>query len=988
MGLLLSFFSLFLFAASASTTEDLRGTIWFVYPADVTLYGSVHDVNNLSDNSFRAQVCWDDPTYTNNCDQPVLANTNQYPQSPCTGNGCTGFHYLIPIGAVGSVNPRDGKPHLMYIKALSNANPGAGDKPVNGSPWPFTFKNGVVAPMWAPNAETSPSRLQPSQLAIVANRQDPYSVGSNGNVVCTINGVAIKDDGVAGYYSLRHKVPCANISVVSIAVSPFISQAAFNASIVPTLQAFSPSLQAIALAWVEPSYVTFVTGSFKPMSISAAVANGGLIAGQACYVGDSFNFLAQGPINPYFNTTSQAPFTDFNIRPTMMIVGETCASCTPTNNYSSAWVADFPTAKTVIDAAISASDTDPAGGNIDWALTADLVRSETAVMVSPLELGNGISPYANAQILGSRSAPYSLDVSSKNILLYANGAPHWNYSSPSFLPGAGIGYAVTSTSGSLPNDGNQTTAASWLSQGAVGAYGNAVEPCELHVYKNPDPALFVPLYAQGQTLIEALWKSVRLPWDGNFIGDPLASPFTLKNGAGNPAPVPVLQSIGPNAAVQGSTLSVTLSGSGFANPLTVSISGTGVTVSNVAVGGPSIATATLTIAANAVAGNHSVSVSDSGGTSGAVPFQVTALPVPSISSLNPSGGTAGSTVPVVIAGANFSTPASVGVSGTGVTATGVSVNSSNQLTVSLSIASGATAGARGLTVTTSAGTSSPASFTVNAGAPPSPVVSSISPNSGTAGSTVNVTIAGSNFASGATVIAGGTGVTVSNVTVVSPTQISATLAMAASAPTGGGAVSVSTAGKISNPVTFTVNAATGTPPTLSSLSPAAGTVGTNLDVNINGTNFSAGATVAISGSGVSVSSVSVASVSQIKAVFTVSPSAAAGTYNVTVTTAGGTTASFPFRVTPAASAPTLSSITPNIGKAGSSVNLTLSGTNFISGTVIHLSGVGAAVRNLVVVSASQITATFVLDPATSAGPHDVYVSNSSGNSSILPFTVQ
>ncbi len=986
MRLLLSFLSFFLLAGLATTTEDLRGTIWFVFPGDVTLYGSVHDVNNLSDNSFRAQICWDDPTYTNNCDQPVLANTTQYPQTTCSGNGCTGFHYVIPTVAVGGVNPRDGKPHLMYIKALSNANPGAGDKPVNGSPWPFTFKNGVVAPMWAPNVDTSPSRLQPSQLAIIANSQDPFSIGSNGNVVCTINGVAIKDDGVAGYYSLRHKVPCANISVVSIAVSAFMTQAGFNSSILPTVQALSPSLQGIALAWVEPSYVAYLTGSYKPMSISAAVANGGLIAGQACYVGDSFNFLAQGPINPYFNTISQAPFTDYNIRPTMMIVGETCASCTPTNNYSSAWMADFATAKAVIDAAILASDTDPGGGNIDWALTGDLVRSETAVMVSPLELGNGISPYANAQVLGSRSAPYSADVSSKNILLYANGAPHWNYLAPSFLPGAGIGYAVTSTSGALPNDGNQTPAASWLSQGAVGAYGNAVEPCELHVYKNPDPALFVPFYAQGQTLIESLWKSVRLPWDGNFLGDPLASPFTLKNGSGTPAPV--LQTIGPNMAAQGSSLAVTLSGSGFVNPLTVSVSGTGVTVSNIALGGASAATATFTIAPNAALGTYNVSVSDSAGTSGTIPFQVTGLPVPSITGLSPSSGTAGATVPVVVTGTNFTAPVTVGVSGTGVSASSVSVTSSSRLTLNLLIASGAAAGARALTITTSAGTSGAASFTVNASAPPSPVVSSISPNAGIVGSTVNVTIAGSNFASGARVAAVGTGVTVSNVTVVSSTQISATLAIAASAPAGGGAVSVSTAGGTSNPVTFTVNAGSATQPALTSLSPSGGTVGTNLDVNINGTNFTAGATVAISGSGVSVSAVSVPSAIQIKAVFNVSPIAAVGTYNVTVTTAGATTASLPFRVTPSALATTLTSIAPNTGKAGTSVNVILSGANFASGTVIRLSGIGAAVRNVVVVNASQITATFVLDPSTASGPHDVYVSNASGNSTILPFTVQ
>ena len=90
---------------------------------------------------------------------------------------------------------------------------------------------------------------------------------------------------------------------------------------------------------------------------------------------------------------------------------------------------------------------------------------------------------------------------------------------------------MTSTSGSLPYDGMQTTAASWISQGAVGAYGNSLEPCELHALKNPDPALLIPFYTQGQTLAESLWKSVLLPWGANFIGDSPRSALSVSKAA-------------------------------------------------------------------------------------------------------------------------------------------------------------------------------------------------------------------------------------------------------------------------------------------------------------------------------------------------------------------------------------------------------------------------------------------------------------------------
>ena len=63
-------------------------------------------------------------------------------------------------------------------------------------------------------------------------------------------------------------------------------------------------------------------------------------------------------------------------------------------------------------------------------------------------------------------------------------------------------------------------------------------------------------------------------------------------------------------------------------------------------------------------------------------------------------------------------------------------------------------------------------------------VSSITPNQGAPGTAVPVTINGSGFAAGATVSASGTGVTSSNVTVGSATQLAATLTIASGAAPG------------------------------------------------------------------------------------------------------------------------------------------------------------------------------------------------------------
>lgn len=66
-----------------------------------------------------------------------------------------------------------------------------------------------------------------------------------------------------------------------------------------------------------------------------------------------------------------------------------------------------------------------------------------------------------------------------------------------------------------------------------------------------------------------------------------------------------------------------------------------------------------------------------------------------------------------------------------------------------------------------------------------PELTSIAPPSAAQGSTTSVTLTGSGFAVGATV-KGPTGVTFTKITVVNPTTITATMKIAATAPTGTG----------------------------------------------------------------------------------------------------------------------------------------------------------------------------------------------------------
>ncbi|MEA5519656.1 hypothetical protein, partial [Limnoraphis robusta] len=64
----------------------------------------------------------------------------------------------------------------------------------------------------------------------------------------------------------------------------------------------------------------------------------------------------------------------------------------------------------------------------------------------------------------------------------------------------------------------------WLEAGATASYGTVVEPCNFP-QKFPNPAIAMRRYLDGDTAVEAYWKSVVWPGQGVFIGEPLARPF-------------------------------------------------------------------------------------------------------------------------------------------------------------------------------------------------------------------------------------------------------------------------------------------------------------------------------------------------------------------------------------------------------------------------------------------------------------------------------
>lgn len=145
-----------------------------------------------------------------------------------------------------------------------------------------------------------PAAFGPAQVGVVINDADPQSV--------TV--------GLA--YQGARTIPPRNVVHLNFSTGQVLSREEFF-SVYATLSSALPSgIQALALTWLWPYRVDC-------MSVTSAFA---------------FNFSEKycgnyPPCNPtapspYYNSTSQAPFDDFGIRPTFLIAGWTAADALAT----------------------------------------------------------------------------------------------------------------------------------------------------------------------------------------------------------------------------------------------------------------------------------------------------------------------------------------------------------------------------------------------------------------------------------------------------------------------------------------------------------------------------------------------------------------------------------------------------------------------------------------------------------------------------------
>jgi hypothetical protein len=412
--------------------------------------------------------------------------------------------------------------------------------------------------------------------------------------------------------------------------------------------------------------------------------------------------------------------------------------------------------------------------------------------------------------------------------------------------------------------------------------------------------------------------------------------------------VPTVSAIAPASGGQGTVAAIT--GTGF-------VSGAKAMFGSKAATSTTFVSATqLKATVPAGSGTVDVTVATPGGTSATSSADQFAYVMPSVTSISPNAGPVAGAQNVTIHGTNLT--GATHVSFATAAATNVTLVSDTELTATTPAHA---AGTVDVTATTPKGTSTVSSadrYTYDA----VPAVSAIAPASGGQGTVVTIT--GTGFAAGAKVKFGTKAATSS--TLVSATQLKATV------PAGAGTVDTIVTTPGGGSATSSSDQFTYSMPSVSSVTAKTGTVVGGQTVTIRGANLTGATSVAFGTA--AATNVTVVSDTELTAT---TPAHATGTVDVIVTTPKGPTAVNTGDRYTYDPVPTVSTITPNFGPAGTVVTIT--GTGFVSGAKVKFGTKGAT--SITLVSATQLQATA---PASSAVDGDVTVTTPGGTSATVP----
>jgi hypothetical protein len=408
---------------------------------------------------------------------------------------------------------------------------------------------------------------------------------------------------------------------------------------------------------------------------------------------------------------------------------------------------------------------------------------------------------------------------------------------------------------------------------------------------------------------------------------------------------PTLSGLNPTNGPDDGGQVVTLTGTNFVVGATTVNFGAFTLPATVDVG---LTTATVTSPDGTGLNGVNVTVTTSGGTSGAQTY--TYLANPTISLISPTDGPQGGGTSVTITGTGFVVGQTTVTFGANAPVS--AVVAVNGLSLTVSTPNNGAGGSVGVLVTTPGGNSTPVANGFTYHAPPT--VTTFTPPSGTANGGTTVTINGTNFP------VGKTSVTFDGLaaTSVVASGSSLTCVTPAHAP-GTASIVVTTPGGFDTAATLY----TYTGPFISSINPSSGLAVGGQTITINGINLNPGPAATTVTIGVNNAPITSNTGTVIQA--TIPAGTAGTTVQLTVTTPDGTySVSFTY-VNP----PAISTVTLNQGPTGGGQSVTIVGTDFVAGqTTVTFGGAAATITNQ-----TGTTQLVVTTPARPAGNADVVV---------------
>ena len=444
---------------------------------------------------------------------------------------------------------------------------------------------------------------------------------------------------------------------------------------------------------------------------------------------------------------------------------------------------------------------------------------------------------------------------------------------------------------------------------------------------------------------------------------------------------PTITGVSPASRDQGAvSQNLTVTGTDFVNgaSLATVFSGTLITVNSTTYVNSTTLTVNVSISSSAATGTRTFTVTNgdrSTATSGSI-FTVSGAPT--VTAVSPTSRGQGATnQTLTITGTNFVSGATTAFSTNGITVNSTTFNSATSLTVNVSISGSATPGTRTITVTNGDGSTATSGsiFTVNA----APTVTAVSSTSRGEGATAqNLTVTGTGFQSGATTTFSGTGITVNSTTFVNATTLTVNVTIAGGATVGTSTITVTNpdAGSATSGSIFTVNAA----PTVTAVSPTSRDAGAvSQSLTVTGTGFVSGATTSFSGSNITVNSTTFVNATTLTVNISISSGALVGTRAITVTNpdAGNGTSGSIFTVN---GAPTVTAVSPTSRDAGAvNQNLTITGTNFITGATVAFSTNGITVNSTTFNSATSLSVNISISSGATVGTRTITVTNGDGS---------